>query len=189
MSLTLFLLKHKFSLFVSVLSFSFSAEEHNAKMRSSYYEEPIKTCTCKLLWTWPLVSIWLHVNIELKPAVCSEPRQNHSCDSTCLLTKDNFRRSEGKILRNISRLNGCPGKLNILHCFIFFVETNTTDRRISFKKNWVSVWVLTDEISSTAILHRKPPNKVICQKATVNWQKKKKGVMIISQVERTWTIQ
>lgn len=135
------------------------------KMHNSYSEEPIKTHTCKLLWIWPLVSIWLHMNIELKPAVCSEPRQNRSCDSMFRLTKDNLR-SEQKILGNTARLNYYQGKLNILHCFIIFVETNTMDKKISFRKNWVSVWIL--------ILHRKPPNRLIWQEATVNQQKKKK---------------
>jgi len=95
------------------------------KMHNSCYEEPIKTGTCKLLWIWPLVSIWLRMNVELRPAACSEPRQNRSCDSMCRLTTDNRRRSEGKILGNKARLNDYPGKLNILHCFIIFVETNT----------------------------------------------------------------
>lgn len=174
MSLTLFLLRHKSSLLASALLLvSVLKSIMQTRLYNSYYEEPIKTRTCKLLWIWPLVTVWLHVNIELKSAICPEPWQNHSCDSTCRLTKDNLRRSEGKILR---RCNDYPGKLNILHCFVIFVETNTTGRRISFKKNWGSVWILKDEISSTVILHRKPPNRVIWQKATVNWQKNRKGL-------------
>lgn len=43
-------------------------------------------------------------------------------------------------------------------------------------------------ISSTVILLRKPPNSIIWQKATVNWQKEKKGVMIISRKNMNNTI-
>lgn len=56
-----------------------------------------------------------------------------------------MRRPEGKVLGNTARLNDYSWKLNILHCFIIFVETNTTGRRIAFSKNWDSVWILNDK--------------------------------------------
>lgn len=70
-SILLLLLKHKiFSISISSI-ISSNTEENN-----TYSKEPIKTHTCKLQWTWPLVSIWLHK--KLKPALRSEPQLEHT---------------------------------------------------------------------------------------------------------------
>lgn len=137
-------------------------------MHNSYYDEPTKTHTCKP-WLRPLVSVWFHLNTELKPTASSEPQQDHRGDSKCQGTKHNFRRSKGKILGNTVRLNYYPGKLNVLHYWVILVDTNTAEEFPWRTGSQYGFW-----ISNTEILHRKPPNRVLWQKATVNWQKRKK---------------
>lgn len=138
-------------------------------MHNSYNKEPIKTHTCKLLSIWP-PSDNLTSYEKPKSALCSEPWQNHSYDSMCQLTKDNLRRSDGKILGNVAMQNAYPGKLfcdvssSLLKGTLQIEEIPSGRTRSQYTLSMIRY--------AEQILHRRPPNWIVWQTVSVNWQKK-----------------